>query len=231
MPLHALFFDAAGNLIRPAEPVGATYAQFALRYGIEVESEDVMQAFRMAWKETSPPLHPIGQPAADDDRGWWRVLVGNVFGRVLGTPLAESALEDLFSELYLHYAHPQAWSVFDDAMPVLTDLARDHRLLVLSNFDRRLRNVLEGHGLLRFFEQVILSSEIGAAKPHARMFQAALAAVGCVPQEALHIGDDVTCDLAGAQNGGIQAFHVRRPENGLGALMQKVRDGAYSGLR
>lgn len=226
-----LFFDAAGTLIRPAEPVGRTYAQHAMRHGIVAEPEAIMQAFRMAWKETAPSLHPEGQMAADDDRGWWRALVGDVFGRVLGAKLAENALEALFGELYLHYAQPQAWSVFDDVVPALEDLSRDHRLLVLSNFDRRLRSILAGHDLLRFFEQVIISSEVGAAKPHPRMFQAALAAARCLPQEALHIGDDVKCDLTGAQSCGIHAFHVKRPEAGLGAMMQKVRSGAYSGLR
>ena len=156
--------------------------------------------------------------------------MGDVFGRVLGAPLAESTLEALFSGLYLHYAQPQAWSVFVDVLPTLEDLARDHRLLVLSNFDRRLHRILAGHDLLRFFAQVIISSEVGAAKPHARMFRAALAAGGSLPQETLHIGDDVRCDLAGAGNCGIHAFHVKRPENGLGALVQKVRSGAYSGL-
>lgn len=231
MPLQTLFFDAAGTLIRPAEAVGKTYAQHALRQGIVVEPEAIMQAFRVVWKETPPPLHPAGQGAADDDRGWWRALVGDVFARVLGAPLAENRLEALFSGLYLHYAQPQAWSVFDDVVPALEDLSRDHRLLVLSNFDRRLRSILAGHDLLRFFAEVVISSEVGAAKPHPRMFQAALAAGGCLPQEALHIGDDATCDLAGAQSSGIHAFHVKRPGNGLGVLVQKVRSGAYSGLR
>lgn len=231
MPLQTLFFDAAGTLIRPAEPVGKTYAAYALRHGIAVEPEPLMQAFRIAWKETPPPLHPAGQPAADDDRGWWLTLVGKVFGHVLGAPMAEAPLNDLFDQLYQHYAQPQAWSVFDDVAPALSALSQDHRLLVLSNFDRRLRSILAGHGLLPFFEQVIISSEVGAAKPHARMFQAALAAGGCSPHEALHIGDDVTCDLSGAQSCGIHAFHVKRPENGLAEMVQKVRSGAYSGLR
>jgi putative hydrolase of the HAD superfamily len=230
MPLQTLFFDAAGTLIRPAESVGMTYAQHARRRGIVAEPEAIMQAFRQAWRETPPPLHPAGQPAADDDRGWWRALVGDVFGRVLGVPLAERALETLFGGLYLHYAQPQAWSLFDDVVPALEDLARDHRLLVLSNFDRRLHSILAGHDLLRFFTQVIISSEVGAAKPHARMFQAALAAGGSLPQETLHIGDDVKCDLAGAQNCGIHAFHVKRPESGLDVLVKKVRAGAYSCL-
>ena len=230
MPLQTLFFDAAGTLILPAEPVGKTYAQHALSHGIEAEPDAIMKAFRMAWKETPPPLHPTGQAAADDDRGWWQALVGDVFGRVLGRPLNEEVIDALFSELYLHYAQPQAWSVFEDVVPALDDLSRDHRLLVLSNFDRRLRSILDGHDLLKYFEQVIISSEVGAAKPHVRMFQSALAAGGCPPQESLHIGDDVKCDLAGAQSCGIHAFHVQRPENGLDVLVQKVRSGAYSGL-
>ncbi len=230
MALQTLFFDAAGTLIRPAVPVGQTYAQHALRHGIVAEPEAIMQAFRMAWRETAAPQHPADQPPADDDRGWWRALVSDVFGRVLGAPLKENVLDDLFSELYLHYAQPQAWSVFDDVVPTLEEFSREHRLLVLSNFDRRLRSILGGHDLMRFFGQVIISSEVGAAKPHPRMFQAALAAGGCLPQEALHIGDDVKCDLGGAQSCGIHAFHVKRPENGLGVLVQKVRSGAYSGL-
>lgn len=231
MALSTLFFDAAGTLIRPAESVGQTYAQHAQRLGIEADPEAIMQAFRTVWKRTPAPLHPVGQPPADDDRGWWRTLVGDVFGRVLGAALQESLLDDLFDGLYRHFAAAEAWGVFDDVLPALEDLAGDHRLLVLSNFDRRLHSILGGHDLLRFFDEVIISSEVGAAKPHARMFEAALAAAGCQPEQALHIGDDPRCDIGGAQSYGIQAFQVQRPENDLRVLVQKVRSGAYSGLR
>lgn len=231
MSPKVLFFDAAGTLIHPAMPVGVTYAQFAVRHGIEVEPDEIMRAFVSAWKATPPPLHPPGQPSADDDRSWWHNLVGVVFARVLQAPLADDTLARLFDELYRHYAQPEAWQVFDDVLPALNDLARDHRLLVLSNFDRRLRSILTGHDLLRFFEQVIVSSEVGAAKPHARMFATALTTAGCQAAECLHIGDELQCDVAGAQSLGLQAFHVARPGNGLDVLVQKIRAGAYSGLR
>lgn len=231
MRLQALFFDAAGTLIRTAEPVGETYARFAARHRVQTQPEAVMRAFRDSWKTTAPPLHPPGQPPVDDDLGWWRMLVAAVFDRVLGEPLPEHTLDDLFAELYQHYAEPQAWVVFDDVLPALSDLARDHRLLVLSNFDRRLRSILGGHDLMHFFETVIISSEVGAAKPHPRMFQAALSAVGCEPEQCLHIGDDAKCDAEGAERAGTHFFAVQRPENGLVALVQKVRSGAYSGLR
>lgn len=231
MRLQALFFDAAGTLIEPAEPVGATYARFAAVHGIHVDSAAVMQAFRRAWKASPAPLHPPGQAAPDDDRSWWRALVAEVFGSICGEPLDEGTLEPLFESLYGHFALPQAWAVFDDVLPALEDLAQDHRLLVLSNFDRRLRAVLAGHDLTRFFHSIVLSSEVGASKPHPRMFQAALAAAGCAPGDCLHIGDDAKCDAEGALAAGTHFFAVHRPGEGLRPLVQKVRSGAYSGLR
>lgn len=54
----ALFFDAAGTLIRPAQPVGLTYAHFAALHGIQVEPEVFMRAFRAAWKANPPPRIP-----------------------------------------------------------------------------------------------------------------------------------------------------------------------------
>ena len=231
MSLQALFFDAAGTLIRPAEPVGLTYARFAARHGVEAMPDDLMQAFRAAWKSTPPPLHPPGTAAVDDDRGWWHGLVAQVFAQVLGAPLPEQTLDGLFDELYQHFAEPAAWSLFPDVLPALNALSRDHRLMVLSNFDRRLRSILDGHDLSRFFEQIVISSEVGAAKPHPRMFQAALTAVGLPPQDCLHIGDDARCDAEGAAQAGIHFFPVQRPESGLELLVQKVRSGAYSGLR
>lgn len=231
MPLQALFFDAAGTLIEPAEPVGATYARFAAQHGIETDAAAVMQAFRAAWKASPPALHPPGRCSEDDDRGWWLALVAETFARVLGAPLEETMLAPLFTALYAHFALPEAWVVYEDVLPALEDLSRDHHLLVLSNFDRRLRSILAGHGLTCFFRQIILSSEVGAAKPHPRMFQAALATAGCAPGDCLHVGDDWKCDAEGAEAAGIHFFAVQRPENSLGALVQKVRSGAYSGLR
>ncbi len=231
MPLQAVIFDAAGTLIEPVEAVGATYARFAAQHGIQTDAEQVMQAFRAAWKASPPALHPPGEGPGDDDRGWWQTLVADTFARVLGAPLAAEVLHRLFPALYDHFARPDAWRVYADVVPALEDLARDHRLLVLSNFDRRLRGILAGHDLARFFRQIILSSEVGAAKPHRRMFDAALTAADCEPGGCLHVGDDWKCDAEGAKSAGMPFFAVQRPENSLAVLVQKVRSGAYSGLR
>jgi len=227
-PLISL--DAAGTLIQVKEPVGRTYAAFAQRHGVAVEEAALKAAFRTVWGQLDTPLWPEGSCAPDDERGWWHELVRRVFAHALGEPLPGVILDPLFQELYAYFARPEAWMVFDDVRPALTDLARDHRLCVLSNFDGRLRGILRGHDLERYFEQVIVSSEVGAAKPHARMFETALRVMGAAAETSWHVGDDERCDLQGAQSCGWQAYLVVRPGSDLLGLCEKVRFRGNSSL-
>ena len=41
MAIKAIFFDAAGTLIKPARRVGETYAVLAQKYGVDVLKVDV----------------------------------------------------------------------------------------------------------------------------------------------------------------------------------------------
>jgi FMN phosphatase YigB (HAD superfamily) len=70
---------------------------------------------------------------------------------------------------------------------------------------------LEHRGLLHFFATRIYSSEVRAAKPHAAIFQAALNALGVVPDRAIHVGDRLVADVAGAQAVGMRAVLLEAP--------------------
>lgn len=224
-------FDAAGTLIQVARPVAETYAAIARDHGVIVSPEALKPAFRSVWGQLPAPLHPEGQPPADDDRSWWQELVRRVFASALGASLAEDVLSPLFDTLYQHYTDPAAWTVYDDVLPALTRLKGSFDLCVLSNFDRRLHSILEGHDLTRFFEAVFISSEVGASKPHPRMFAAVQTHFGIAPSCILHTGDDEKNDLLGAQQAGWHAWHVRRPQADLLFLAEKVLSGAYSALQ
>ncbi|MFN7562738.1 MAG: HAD-IA family hydrolase [Prosthecobacter sp.] len=218
--LKVIFLDAAGTLITPVESVGATYARIAAEHGVTVSGEALNQAFRAVWRGTPSPLHPEGCPPVDDDRSWWRQVASGTFTQALGRPLDDAVMEPLFNRLYAHYAQASAWRLYDEVRPALEALAGRFRLIVLSNFDRRLLSIFDGHGLMPLVEKIILSSEVGASKPHPRMFQAALQAAGVPASECLHVGDDPKCDVEGAELAGLRFFAVQRPENGLDALVR-----------
>lgn len=75
---------------------------------------------------------------------------------------------------------------------------------------------LAGHGLLDFFPVRVYSSEVGVAKPHPAIFQAALAAARVTPGQAIYVGDRLHADVAGAQGAGLKAVLIEvshRPEH------------------
>lgn len=224
--LKVIFFDAVGTLIRVREPVGRTYARIASAHGFAVDETMMGNAFRAAWQNLPQPQHNGALPA-DDDRGWWREMVTQTITIATGQPPNAEQVDPCFADLYSHYASPDAWSVFEDVQPALAQLTARYPLFVLSNFDKRLRAILAGHGLAEFLSGMIISSEVGASKPHRLIFAAAVRAAGCVARECLHVGDDEILDVRGAKGAGLWAFHIQRPRCGLNVLVQMVAAGHF----
>ena len=124
------------------------------------------------------------------------------------TPSAFAAALDGYTSPVL--AHPPALSPGADRA-VLELAARGVRLGIVSNTGRTpgmvLRKVLERHGLLRYFEAISYSDELGVRKPEAEIFRVTLARAGRSVEEALHIGDNPDADVAGARGIGMRAAH------------------------
>ncbi|HEY0792614.1 MAG TPA: HAD-IA family hydrolase [Chthoniobacterales bacterium] len=199
-------FDAVGTLIELVQPPGFTYAEVARESNLNWDGPRLQQAFRQAWRETPPPADASG-PRPDDDRSWWHELVRRTLERAGYTP---PCFDTYFDRVYQRFEHPAIWRPKSQVPEVLTHLAGTGlRLGVLSNFDRRLHRVLAHLDLARFFEHVIISSEVGANKPSPLIFQAALARFSVPPAGMVHVGDDASLDGAAAALG-IAAFIVGR---------------------
>jgi len=213
MPIRAVTLDAAGTLIEPAEPVGATYARVAGRHGIALDAAAAESGFRAAFA-AAPPLAFPGVPAgavAERERAWWRAVVRGAFGAAAVHP----AFEACFAELFAHYARGPGWRVYADAPAALEVLrTRGIRLGVVSNFDGRLPSLLAELGLARLVDAVLHSTAVGAAKPHPAIFQAAVARLGVPAGDTLHAGDGLTTDVEGARAAGLNAVLVDRQGRG-----------------
>jgi 2-haloacid dehalogenase len=85
----------------------------------------------------------------------------------------------------------------------------DIPICVVSNTDRAdLDAVLAYHGLS--FAAVVTSEDVGAYKPAPQMFRRGLAMLRLRAEDALHVGDSVTADVAGARAAGIAAIWINR---------------------
>jgi putative hydrolase of the HAD superfamily len=87
---------------------------------------------------------------------------------------------------------------------------RGARLAVVSNWDVSLHDVLERTGLRPLVDSVVISAEEGVAKPDPAIFRTALERLGADATAALHVGDSVEHDVAGARAAGLEAVLVAR---------------------
>jgi len=205
-----VLLDAVGTLVSLREPVGATYARIASAHAFASAPEHVGAAFRRALAAAPPAVFPDAPrdelPARE--RRWWRGVARSAFlAAEPGRPFP--GFDACFEALWRHFASPDAWQPAPGAGEALRALrATGRRCAVVSNFDQRLPALLAALGLAPLLDACVLPSDAGAAKPDARIFRAALAALGARPAEAAFVGDDRARDLDPARALGLHPVDV-----------------------
>ncbi|MGH3870287.1 MAG: HAD family hydrolase [Pseudonocardiaceae bacterium] len=112
----------------------------------------------------------------------------------------------------------RAWRLFDDVLPCLKALrALGLRLAAITNaagdYQRAKLGML---GLGTTFDAVLISGELGVAKPHRAIFRRACCALGVLPAQAVHVGDRLDTDAEGARDAGLHGVWLDR--SGCGVL-------------
>jgi YjjG family noncanonical pyrimidine nucleotidase len=111
-----------------------------------------------------------------------------------------------FSARYLGNLAQQA-TLLDQAQQTIQALAGDYQLVLVTNGLKEVqRRRLHKSSIHRYFQDIVVSDEIGAAKPDVGFFEITFQRLGHPPkEEVLMIGDSLTSDIQGANNYGIDA--------------------------
>jgi len=216
-PPKAIFFDAAGTLFQLPRGVGYHYALVGEDIGLKLDSRQLDRAFNHAWN-AMPRRESIDRPRENDDKDWWRQLVDLVLNEVAPS-LNELDRDNFFEIAYEHFAEAGVWELYPEVLEVLEKLSPRFQLAVISNFDGRLRMILEHLGISKFFKHVFLSSELGADKPDPEIFRRALNLICLEPSEVLHVGDDPERDWQAAASVGLSIFQLDRKKNSIRDLL------------
>jgi putative hydrolase of the HAD superfamily len=211
--IRAILFDAAGTLFFLTKTVGDHYAYIGREVGLNLDAQQLERAFHSAWQQM-PRRPAIDGLRENDDKGWWRELVGHVFDQVAPS-LSELDRDNFFEIAYEHFAEAGVWQLYPDVPEVLQQLRPRFQLAVISNFDARLRFILQNLGISNYFSYIFISSELGADKPDPEIFRRALKIMHLDANEVLHVGDDPELDWKAAAAAGLSVFRLDRPKNSL----------------
>lgn len=211
--IQAVTFDVGGTLITPRPSVGDVYSDVAARHGYPgLSARDLELRFREAWRRTETFQH-----GRDD----WARLVDRVFRGLVPEPPSRT----FFGALYEEFARPDVWMVYDDVVSTLDWLAgMGMSLGVISNWDERLRPLLHELRLDRYFDAIVISCELGFAKPSPVIFEEALRQLGCPASGVLHVGDQLMDDFSGAISAGFTSLHLRRDAPSTDLQVQSLRE-------
>ena len=131
--------------------------------------------------------------------------------------------DDFFRSLETAFAERAAWWIFED-VPESLQAMQDAglRLAVISNWGWAGPELMHTLELARHFEAVVVSDRVGYLKPSAGIFRHALELMGVAAGDAVHVGDSVAADVAGARAVGIQPVLIERVTRGHGAPVDEM---------
>ncbi len=206
MRLRAIFFDLDETLLdtsgcRPP----AVEASF--RVAAQAYPQLELEAWRRASEEVKAEMHDLwlNSPNSGAEllrEGSYRILRKlGIDDRELATQASQAYYRTWVSHLKL----------FPEVPEVLAALRGRFRLGIISNGPSDLqRYKLKLFDLEREFDPIVISGEVGVAKPDQKIFRYALERAGVSAEEALYVGDSPVYDVVGAKGAGMMMAWVNR---------------------
>jgi len=212
LAIRAVTFDVGGTLVQPWPSVGHVYAEVASQNGLQICPELLNRQFAKAWN---------GFEGFNHTKADWGRVVDLTFQDLVPTPPSLT----FFDQLYSRFSAPEVWHIFPDVHHSLELLrSRGLKLAVISNWDERLRPLLHSLELDRYFEEIVISCEVGVPKPSAVIFSRAAEDLRLSPGEILHVGDDPIADVEGARAAGFKGVFLDRAGVTSPSQVRDLRD-------
>ncbi|HET7171853.1 MAG TPA: HAD family hydrolase [Gaiellales bacterium] len=173
-------------------------------YGEDTIGMSSWEALWCRWEGDTAEVRACREWAAGYRAQAWRAALAE--HHIVDPALAELLGERFGIERRLRH------EAFADARPALDALRRTHALALVTNGASCLqREKLAGCGLTETdFDAVVISGDLGTAKPDAAIFAHALDRLGVTAADAVMVGDSFERDIRGAHAAGIRGIWLNR---------------------
>lgn len=142
----------------------------------------------------------------------WRTLLDY---KLPNEPLARQ-----LSERYLEIL-PTKKNLFHDTVEIL-DYLKNKKYpihLITNGFEKTQLAKLRNSGIDKYFTHVITSEAAGIMKPHAPIFEYAIATAGTTAHTSIMIGDTLDADIQGGNNAGMDTVYFNPAEPVKGGIV------------
>lgn len=206
--IRVIFFDLDNTLLDHSSAERSAFFSTCKQYQLLGEGRDPIQLFAsyqqinlIFWNHLRNGEMTAGQVRV---QRWVEFLLENYdFGRAYSLQLAED-----MSVYYLE-SYEQFWQLTSGAQELVTTARRysQHIGIITNSFPEQAKRKLKRFRWEYLFDALIISDEVGAAKPSTEIFRKALEVIELdTPTQALYIGDHYEVDMIGANDAGWQTM-------------------------
>ncbi len=234
MTINAIIFDFDDTLAveraSAEEAMMKTCQKVRQKYDIEPQElyGNIWEKARELWHNNSPVRKYCVDVAISSWEGLWgrfegedenlkilRSWVPTYRKLAWHNTLLESGVDDIDFAEYLSNEFPKQrrkiHNVFDDAEPNLIRLKKKYKLALVTNGASDLqREKIQGSGLAKYFDEIVIAGDVGIRKPEPDIFNIVLNRIGTKPNEAIMVGNDLESDIEGANEVGIKTVWLNR---------------------
>ncbi|PWB70189.1 MAG: hypothetical protein C3F07_17460 [Anaerolineales bacterium] len=194
MSIKAVFFDLGGVIVRTEYQAPRQH----LAERLDMEYDDLV---RIVFDSDSAQKATVGDVTSAEH---WAMVM-----KRLKRP--DSEMQTIRDEFF-------AGDIVDrELLDFIRSLRGDYKTGLISNAFDDLRTFIVREKFDDAFDHMVISAEVGAAKPGARIFQIALDQLEVSPNEAVFV-DDVHENIEGCEKLGIKGIHFKDPQIALQEL-------------
>ena len=188
--IRFIYFDAVGTILHPHPSVSEIYQDKAKKFGHFADLPQLKQRIRGAFARQEMLDNQLGWKT-DDQREFerWKAIVWESFPEM-------ARVDECFDDLYEVFGTPEVWLI-DPDLERWIDLAQSRNigLGIASNFDHRLRKLVDFFPQLKAFSELVISSEVGWRKPASKFYEIAARRACVRPSQILFLGDNFRFDV------------------------------------
>lgn len=217
-PFKLITFDITGTLLKYRSSPALEYSNVLKKYGIEVRLSTLQDLIN---KNSTVMTKEHPNFGLNSGLGWenfWRTYAQNVFSKafqidnITGNIPQEKIIDDLMSM----FSTGETFQIRNGAVELLDYLKKEQISLgVISNYDPRIKHIINNLGLSHYFKFILSSYEVGFEKPNIQIFREAESYLNMNLNRELflHVGDTYLLDYVGAKNAGWSACLVYTNKN------------------
>jgi putative hydrolase of the HAD superfamily len=209
--VKAITFDFTHTLASYKVSYSKIYADTLATIGIKTDFHDLGKQCYQAFIECG--LEPIKNVHEITNKSLYENLIHATIRQVCNPQqLIESS-----EAIWAAFSKAIYWKTKPYIQETIELLRRQgYAVYLLSNWDYRLRALVQELKWQSLFDGIFLASEIGFEKPNINIFSHVQQTLKCKANQILHVGDELVSDYLGAKKAGWQAMWLKGNRTELG---------------